>query len=281
MIAALALPLLLALPAQSREEDPSQKADAATSKARADRMRELARGIAVESPDGKKFELSPEPIYRFADPTRAFSDGTVWAFGKPGRPEALFTVSLEGRQGGSFHWLHEFTSLSTDRVRAVGPAGVAPWPWAPQAPGVVLRPIPDAGAPEPDAPRRLRRMRELARRFRAFEHFEPKPGEPPQRYELRLLPQPVVRYEDPASGVVDGGLFFLVYGQNPEIALVIEARVQGAAPATWSYGVGRISAARSHVQLDDREVADLPRINDNDLSRPYAGFIRPIPGPEK
>jgi hypothetical protein len=35
------------------------------------------------------------------------------------------------------------------------------------------------------------------------------------------------------------------------------------------------------VHLDDREVADLPRINDNDLTRPYAGFIRPIPDAEK
>ena len=50
-------------------------------------------------------------------------------------------------------------------------------------------------------------MRELARRFRADEHFEPRPGERPQRYELRLLPQSVAHYEDPGSGVADGGLF--------------------------------------------------------------------------
>ncbi|MDB5352054.1 MAG: hypothetical protein JWN86_3301 [Planctomycetota bacterium] len=277
MIAALLLPLILALPAQAPEARPSAKADAAMAKARAEEMRELARGITMKSGDEKALELAPEPIYRFVDPTRSFSDGTVWAFGRDGRPEAVLTVSLEGRQGGKLHWLYEFTSLSTDRVRAVGPAGAARWPWAPEGPGIVLRAIPKADAPDADAPKRLRQMRELARRFRAYEFFEPKPGERPERYELRLLPQPVARYKDPASGLVDGGLFFLVYGQNPEIALVIEARAAGNAAPSWTYGVQRISAARSHVRLDDREIADMPRINDNDLTRPYAGFIRPIP----
>jgi hypothetical protein len=244
MIAALALPLILALPAQSPPQGRPSMADVDASKARAERMRELARGIAMESADGRKLELKPEPIYRFSDPTRAFADGTIWAYGGPGRPEALFTVSLEGRQGGSSHWLHEFTSLSTDRVRGVGPAGVAPWPWAPKGPGIVPLPIPEAGTPDTDPARRLRRMRELARRFRGDEDFEPRPGERPERYELRLLPQPVARYEDPALGVVDGGLFLLVYGQNPEIALVIEARAKGGEPPTWTYGLGRISAAR-------------------------------------
>jgi hypothetical protein len=120
-------------------------------------------------------------------------------------------------------------------------------------------------------------MRELARRFQAYESFEPKPGERPERYELRLLPQPVARFEDPASRVVDGGLFFQVYRQNPEIALLIEARTRGNSSPAWTYGVERVSAARSLVLRDDREVADLPKINDNDLGRPYAGFIRPIP----
>jgi hypothetical protein len=275
MIVALAMPLILALPTQA-PAPPAPKADAA-SKARAEEMRELARGIAMESGGGRKPELSPGPIYRFSDPTRAFSDGTVWAFGGSGRPEALFTVSLEGRQGGKLHWLHEFTSLATDRVRAVGPAGAAPWPWAPAGPGIVPLPIPDAGFPDAEAPGRLRRMRQLARRFGAHEFFEPRPGERPERYELRLLPQPVVRYGDPASGLVDGGLFLLVYGQNPEVVLAVEARAGGTAPPAWSYGVGRISAARTHVRLDGREIAEMPRIGDNDLSRPYAGFIRPIP----
>ena len=62
---------------------------------------------------------------------------------------------------------------------------------------------------------------------------------------------------------------------------MIEARTKGGEPPTWTYGVGRISAARSRVRLDDREVADLPRINDNDLTRPYAGFIRPIPDADR
>ena len=98
-----------------------------------------------------------------------------------------------------------------------------------------------------------------ARRFRAYEFFEPKPGDRPERYELRLLPQPVVRYEDPASGVIDGGLFFLVYGQNPEIALMIEAGREKEAKPSWSFALAPIAASRLRVSLDDREVADIPK----------------------
>ena len=109
-------------------------------------------------------------------------------------------------------------------------------------------------------------MRELARRFRADEDFEPQPGERPERYELRLLPQPVARYEDPASGVVDGGLFLLVYGQNPEIALVIEAGARGDLAAGLGLPASSaISAARSHVHLDGREGR---RLSEDQRQRP-------------
>ncbi len=120
-------------------------------------------------------------------------------------------------------------------------------------------------------------MRELARRFRSDETFEPKPGLKPERYELRLLSQPVLRYSDPRNGLIDGAIFLMAYGQNAEIVLVIEARREGELAPAWSFGVERISAAESRVRLDEAVVVEFPRIRDNVMTRTYAGFSRPSP----
>ena len=54
-------------------------------------MRALADGVTVETAylgGHQKLERLAEPIYRFDDPARRFSDGTVWAWGRSGRPAA-------------------------------------------------------------------------------------------------------------------------------------------------------------------------------------------------
>jgi hypothetical protein len=73
----------------------TQKGTSSDSAARSVAMRELAQAITlVPAPAGTKSELIPEPIYRFDDLARLFSDGTIWAFGKSGQPEALLCVSF-------------------------------------------------------------------------------------------------------------------------------------------------------------------------------------------
>lgn len=249
---------------------------------RAKEMKALASELRIESAEGgMASEMVDDPVYRYNDPTRSFSDATLWAFGKSGRPKALLSLSLEGEQSGRWQWLYEFASLAPVKVRAKGLEKAGGPTWAPVEPGIALRPIPGAAAPAGDAAKRLRQMRDLARRFRADERFEPKPGLRPERYELRLLPQPVLRYSDPSSGLIDGAIFLFCYGQNPEIVVLIEARADGAAAPSWSYGTQRLSAAEAQVHLDDDLVAKMPRINDNDMSRPYAGFIRPVPAGKK
>ena len=58
---------------------------------------------------------------------------------------------------------------------------------------------------------------------------------------------------------MDGAIFLMAYGRNPEIALLIEARRDDLGAPAWFYGLARIGAARLLVKLDDREVADLPK----------------------
>ena len=73
----------------------TQDGPPSTSAARSAAMRDLAQAnTLVPAAAGTKSELISEPIYRRDDPARLFSDGTIWAFGKSGRPDALLCLSL-------------------------------------------------------------------------------------------------------------------------------------------------------------------------------------------
>ena len=257
-VAAALVALTLAAPLPAMPDD-------SPSMARQARMRELATAVTlVEAGPGTKVELIPEPIYRFDDPAGGFSNGTLWAFGKAGRPTALLVISLEKNGSGKLQWLLEVASLADGPLTASGGAGSDPWAWNPKGAGVAFQPLPDAPAPAVDEARRLRQLKEAARRFSV-----------PER---RLLPHPLHRYDDPATGLVDGAVFLLASGGNPEAALLIEARRVGKADPTWSYALARITAANLHVQLDGREVAEFPGLARFDPTEPYFLILRPAIG---
>ena len=162
-IAATALVGLFLTASSARTQESGSSKSAARSVA----MRELAQAITlVVAPSGKKSELIPEPIYRFDDPARLFSDGTIWAFGKSGRPEALLCISLEKNDRGQLKWIHELTSLSSGPVAASSRHGSGPWAWNPADPGIVLQRIPHAQPPADHEGKRLSQTRELARASR-------------------------------------------------------------------------------------------------------------------
>ena len=264
---------LAATPGRSQDASPSK---AERSKAA---MGEMARAITlVEANSRKNAGLIGEPIYRFDDPARWYSDGTIWAFGQSGRPTALFCLSLEKNDRGELWWLHELTSLATGPVAASSRHASGAWIWNAKAAGLKSQPVPEVTAPGDDEAKRLRQMKEIARRFKAFESLDPARNDPADRFELRLLPQPVHRYHDAANGLIDGAIFLLSYGRNPEIALLIEAGRGEKADPSWSYALAPISAARLRVSIDDREVADIPKPADANWQQPYFLLVRPAVG---
>ena len=83
-------------------------------------------------------------------------------------------------------------------------------------------------------------MKELARQIKAHENSRPGKKAAVERYELRVLPQPVHRYADAKSGLIDGGMFLIAYGLNPELVLLVEARREGSSEPAWQCGFARI-----------------------------------------
>src|SRR5262249_23156927 len=134
---------------------------------RAERLKEMAliaHSIKVFAIDDKGGEIeavrSDEPLQRWTDPTREFSDGGMWIWRAGGRPVAVVGIELYQ------YWSLEFVSLSPGLVRGdYQPARVQ---WKPRQAGASFHPI--AGAPEPGKTEsvRLRQMQALAHQFTAM-----------------------------------------------------------------------------------------------------------------
>lgn len=220
-------------------------------------MKELAGKVQVtlpDQPDAKPIPLIADALFRYDDPTREMNDGSIWAYGRSGRPAMLLTLARYRQPDGARSWIVEWNSLSNGKIAAKGLAA----PFTPAKPGLEFKTI--AGAPAPDKSPQVRslEMKELAHRFNGFEYFAGNP------YELRLLPQPIHRYADPEQGLVDGALFVFTHNLNPEVVLLIEARNMDE-KQTWSYGFTRVAFAELRMNLDDKEVWKVPQLKGGDV----------------
>src|SRR5262245_11057592 len=129
--------------------------------------------------------------------------------------------------------------------------------------------------PAIEASTRLRQMKALAKRFSAYQIFEPTM----QREELRLLVQPLHRYSDAREKVQDGVIFALALGTNPEALLFIESREDAEGVAAWHYGYARRgSSAAVHGFLDGDEVWSVPRLLNVKPEDPHIHFLRTLNG---
>jgi hypothetical protein len=247
------------------QEDPNRQQRAA----RLRQMRDVAgaiRAYRVTQESREAVEVVAEPVFRFDDPARAYEDGTVWVWGRVGRPIAILELFRNIHSGPG--WALALGSLSTGRVRLEGQSR---WLWAPEGPGLQLKPLAKAPAPAPQPTARLRQMREIAARCTAYEFWDPDN----QRSELRLIRQPLRRYDDPQAGLLDGALFLFCHGTNPEVVLLVEAAGKDGSPTTWQYGIQRLGHAEMHLNLDGREIWQCGRIGNPLPSDPYYLVIVP------
>ena len=81
---------------------------------------------------------------------------------------------------------------------------------------------------------------------------------------LRLLSQPVARYESKSGGVIDGALFAFVEATDPEVFLLLEMRPAGTKHG-WHYGLARMASVRMQASLAGRAVWEVETL-------PYDGY---------
>jgi hypothetical protein len=256
---------LLLVCAALGQERPAAGADKASdAKTKSERLLELHTNDAAsfsiyrDERRTQKLELQRTPIYRWTNPTRVGGQiGEVYVWTYRGRPEvvgSIFSHPTDDRlQRVICHELHSLSLavLVVDREAAEK--------WVPQAPGVELKPVEGAPAPAATAPARFTQLRSLAREFSGRSL-----SDQGRAWELRLLPQPLYRYESTDPDVIDGALFALVSsaGTDPEIMLLLEAR-KAETGLQWVYGAARFSDMDLWLKHKDQEVWSAIRSEQN------------------
>jgi hypothetical protein len=257
---------LLALSTATLAEPPQEPPDKGTAADEEQHRREaekLVSGIEMEMlVDDKWSEVKriEKPLLYFGDPTRGHTRGSVWAWGETGRPAAILELWQNGTNRTK--WVFGWCNTSGGKLRAKRDG--EPW-WRENDSTVELKDIPDVPAPAADTPQRQLQLKTLAKKFTGHEFWEPNNS----RYELRRLERSLQGYRAEAAGLLEGSLYILANGTNPEIALFIEARAQpGGKGAAWQFTVGRMSHSELHMDYDGKEVFSGPR-------------GRPLSGPDK
>jgi hypothetical protein len=225
--------------------------------------------IAVGTPP-RALRLLPEPVLKWSNPEVGEIYGNVFLWTERGRPAVV--ASLHRWFSPHTHLSHEFTSLSDEAVSAERSGGVV---WKTTLPGIKFQPVAEAPPPAESAAARLLQIRSLARQFSA--RSTDREG---VSHELRLLTQPIHRYQPPAEGPsaerwLDGGLFAFVLGTDPELFLLIEAQPVQSDQFQWRFAVARMNSIDLRLLHAGREVwsaAQLPWAEVGNHRGPYTTF---------
>lgn len=255
---ALLLTLGVAVAPTKAEEAPEKAAERAATVAHLTKVVEnFSISIGDEQPE--PLELVKSPVLHYSDQISPVTDGLVFVWTKAARPEAIMAL----HPGTKGHTWIEFKSLSASPLSAVRHGHTE---WRPRNAGVEFKPFADAPTPESTTTKRLAQMRSLLRPFTASVMDNAK-----GRQELRLLTQPLYRYSQPDSGILDGGVFAFVLSTNPELLVVLEAQTPNNKPQ-WVYSIARFSGRETELRLQDRPIwpaSDLPSTKD-----PSASFFQ-------
>jgi hypothetical protein len=239
-------------------------------KARAEEFRAFAKREAaaytlrLEGSD-RPLTLQPEPVLKWSNPVIGTVYGDVFIWTDQGRPEAV--ASIYRFYTPPHHRANEFHSLALGRISGERGGAVV---WSPFRPGLELKPIPGAPAPADSAAVRLRQMRALAQEFTGRQTNR----EGLDR-DMRLLAQPIYRYENTKGDLIDGGLFVFVLGTDPEVFLLIEARRASSGAPEWRFGATRMNGINLRINYRRREVWNVPAISWSkvyDSRQPYTVF---------
>ena len=248
-------------PANSQSQPPEDKKDKPEKeKESADEKYlrtsgKLVSGIELEiykDETWSKVKRIEKPLLLYGDPTRDNDRGSVWGWSDKGRPVA--TLELWQHVSDRTRWYFCICNTSGGRLRAN--LDGQPW-WRSNDSAVELKDVPGAPVPAAETAQRQLQMKLLAKKFTGHEFWDPNNS----RYELRRLERPLYTYKDVEGGVLDGGLYTLANGTNPEIMLFLEARVDpnDDTKTAWQFVVGRSAHAELHLEYDGKEVYEAPR----------------------
>ena len=91
--------------------------------------------------------------------------------------------------------------------------------------------------------------------------------------KLRLMDQPLHRFDSPDQDVLDGGLFAFVEGTDPEAWLILEA-VESPGSRSWRFALARMNIDALRVRRGESIVQEWGALREawSDRTRPYVMF---------
>ena len=242
----------LSLPAQDKPAAPANEAEEVKlAREQLQLSRDQVALLRIQHAETRaEIERVEHPVLRFTAPLWGGHHGTVWVWGKRGRPVAVLEMF---RQPDGLFWNQAFHTTSDTPIQLTASNGET---WTPQANSLKIQRLADAPTPAETPAGRIRQMKAFAQKFSAHE-FWTNTDRP--RHELRLLTAPVHRYEDREHQLIDGAMFIIAQGTNPEVTLFLEAvHPADEAKPIWQFGLGRTGLAEIVVHYDDKEVFRAP-----------------------
>ena len=240
MVTVMALFALVALGQPSQEESSARKIEASWTAFYLDAAKEYK---VTRASDQVAVPLAERAVFDWA----SISDynGAVFAWTENGRPALVATIFSMPRANSQARLaVHEFASFAETDLEVAGPSGRQ---WKPPKLETLQR-VPGA-PPPPESENRLKlECRRLAKDFAA--HMNRR-GE---RWDLRLLPTPLVEYRKSSNEVLGGGLFaFVAFSTDPDVLLLIEARKTDEGPA-WYFVPVRFSDKSLYLSFKEKQV---------------------------
>jgi hypothetical protein len=261
--------------ASTLAEEPEKKAAAgavAQKDADDNGWQKLFRAMAADYEIGsvdeppRKFALRTAPVLRWSQPVRGGDDGAVYVWLDQGRPAVIGSIFAWPRDDGLRVVAHEMHALTSAPMRAAYKGNDV---WTLADPALEMKRISGVAAPAASATQRLAQMRTLGRDFTATSIARDN-----REWELRLLAQPLYRYElKDHPELLDGAILAFVQGTDPEILLILEARRDGD-KLYWQYALARFSDLKLFVKHFNAEVWNVPNSTYGDRQAAY--FIRNV-----
>ena len=232
--------LLLALGPAPASPEPDNRAEADEARLLAE-QEVAALELSLGGDPADKLRLQKAPVLRWTNQLKRRFYGDVFVWTRGGRPEVVASVTnVFGTRRAMEVELHSL-SLGQPTMERSGQ-----FVWRPGRAGIEFQAVPEAPAPAGSSALRGRQLQTLAGQFSA----SARSGE--DRTELRLLPRPLFRHASTDPQVLDGALFALVKGTDPDVFLLLEAR-RIAGDFQWQYAIARFSGS-SDLRVEHRHV---------------------------
>ena len=170
--------------------------------------------VGLRVSDKTKLTCLAKPLLKWTNPSLNIDHGLYVAWTDPdGRPAAVAQIYLAP---WSNKWCIEHQSLDSSPLEFQSKSNSS---WLPRRAGIEWNKFVGKKIPKPSSSKviRLAQMRSLARRFHADDSIA-------DNSKLRLLTTPLYRYDAEKAGIIDGALFVMTNGTDPEITLQIEVR---------------------------------------------------------